>query len=87
MHALRLPWRFAAIIRSDLLTTDEMYCLILLLLRKAKVYKSPVSMRCGREIFGSLLPVFLDVDVVCFTVIDELLDLVRDGNIMANGVV
>ena len=33
---------------------------------------------------------FLDseyVNVVCFTTIDELLDLVRDGNIMANGVV
>ena len=46
-------------------------------------------MRCGREIFSSLLPLFLDseyVDIVCDTDINDLLDLVRDGNIMANGV-
>ena len=54
------------------------------------MHKNPVFMRCDREIFSSLLSVFLDseyVDVVCFTSIDELLNLVRDGNIMANGVV
>ena len=47
-------------------------------------------MRCGREIFSYFLPVFLDsvyVDVVGFTAINEMLDLVRYGNMMANGVV
>ena len=96
MNTLGLPWRSEAIIRSDFRITDVMYCLIFLLYRKATPWQScdkrasPVSMRCGREIFSSLLPVFLDseyIDVVCFTAIDELLDLGRDGNIMANGVV
>ena len=44
----------------------------------------------GYEIFSPFLHVFLDseyVDAVCFAAIDELLNFVRDGDFLANGVV
>ena len=96
MHFLGLPWRCAAIIRSDFPIWCNVWsvCCIARRPHGNRAMSKCVLESSLHEVWSWYLqfpfPVFLDsenIGVVCFTAIDELLDVVRDSNIMENGVI